>query len=222
MIYVFPHYNPAEEHLKDKNVGRLFAYPSIPINIDNKNIVILDSGGYGMSQAGKKISLNYMKKLSRHYEKYNRDNVICVAPDEWMNAGQTILYLKKWHNNNLFKSVVPVLQDERKGVVNVENMMRQAEFYRKFSDKIMYSNNGIYGNSHMATKVNKVVKHLKEKLGYKYIHLLGAGWNLEDVRAWAKSEWIDSIDSIAYYTSSKEFGANTVIEAIDNVIKVFK
>ena len=73
----------------------------------------------------------------------------------------------------------------------------------------------------MAMRVEKVWTYVKEQ-GFEWIHLLGAGWDLDDIKAWKSSKYIDSMDSIAYYTSPKEFEANIVLEAIHNILSLFE
>ena len=221
MIYVFSNYKAIEDKIYDCEINRLFAYPTVPTLIHDKSLYILDSGGFAMSQKNKKIDTNYMIELSKYYEEYNKDNVICVAPDKWLDAVESMRLYQKWHKLNLFKDITPVLQDKKKGVVDVEYMKRQVDFYKGKSNKIMYSNNGIRGDSHMAMRVEKVCRYVKEQ-GFEWIHLLGAGWDLDDIKAWKSSKYIDSMDSIAYYTSPKEFKANIVLEAIHNILSLFE
>ena len=62
---------------------------------------------------------------------------------------------------------------------------------------------------------------MKDKMQVEWLHVLGAGWSLEDIKNW-QSLGSDSIDSIAYYNTKKEneFGSLNPIENIYKILEV--
>ena len=221
MIYIYPHYKKEEEKIKKiKGISRLFAYPKEPHFENQGEKIILDSGAYGLSLTRKKMNLNYMKKLSLHYEKYYKENVICVAPDEFLNPYQSMHNWNKWHKEGLFKNISPVLQCSKKEVIDTKELLEQIKFYRKYNPKNwLFSNNFMTGEIARSTELYKIFDFMKNKLNIEWIHILGAGWSLEDIKDWKSIGNFNSMDSIAYYTTNNinEFGS---LNAIDNIKKI--
>ncbi len=224
-IWVCPHCpkKSAEREIeKIEGLARLYAYPCEP-RFENGGLVILDSGAFGLSQSGGKMNFAYMQKLSQHYEKYYRDGMLCVAPDEFLNPIQSMMNFQKWHKSGLFANITPVLQCEKKFVVNAKSILQQAEFYSVYSDTILFSNPGLTAEMSREQNIEQVFKRVKE-IGYKWIHNLGAGWNIEDIRAWANIRYLDSFDSVSYYTTKDvhEFGSLNALENVKKVIECLK
>lgn len=218
--YVFPHYAKKEKEIaKIDGISRLFAYPAKPHFDNNGRIVILDSGAFGLSVAKKKMNLNYMKELSEHYNQYYKNNVICIASDEFLNPSQSMRNIQIWTKNNLFSDITAVLQADKKHIINIDNLKMQIDFYLNFTNKICFSNNGLYGKH--AKSLEKAFYYAKNK-GVKWIHILGAGWSLEDIKDWEKVKYFDSMDSIMYYKNPNVYNANNELDAIKNILDLLK
>src|SRR5690606_15718880 len=95
--------------------------------------------------------------------------------------------------------VVPVIQFTKMKHLDIFHARKQAMFYREFGNKIIaVSNPGLRGSAALPLKI--LTDELR-KIGYEWIHNLGAGWNYNDCRDWRKLGF-DSIDSISYYTDA--------------------
>ena len=222
MIYVFPHCAAKEKEIeKIQGISRLFAFPKKPTFKNNGRITILDSGAFGLSMHKRKMNLVYMKKLSSHYEKFAGNNTLCIAPDEFGNPMQTIWNFKKWLNNGFYKNITPVIQPFERKKVNLDDYKRQAEFYINYSKTICISNWGFYAYDAKTYKIDRFVQYLRS-LGFEWIHCLGAGWSLDDVKEWQEIG-TDSIDSIAYYLKEKNgFGSSDVVQNIYKIREILK
>lgn len=220
-VWVCPHCpnKKAEREIeKIQGLNRLYAFPCEP-KFENNGIVVLDSGAFGLSQSGGKMNLKYMQRLSQHYKKYYRNNVFCVAPDEFMNPEQSMMNFMNWHKKGLFKNIVPVLQSDKKYAFEERTILAQAEFYREFTNVIFWGSPKLTGKQAKSLNIEKTLKKIKD-MGYVWIHKLGAGWDIEDVKLWGKIKHLDSFDSIAYYTSN-EFSKNYV-ENVKSIINALE
>jgi len=224
MIYVFPHCKKHEKELETVNgISRLYAYPGIPRFENNADITILDSGAYGLSKSGGRITPYYMEKLSHHYETYYRDNVYCVAPDVYLDWYNSVKNFKKWRSLGLFENIIPILQAEKEHEVNLDQLKKQADYYAKYSDVIFYSNPALTGRSAKAKGIEKLFEYMKNELGIKWTHCLGAGWNLDDISVWTGMRHLDSFDSIAYYSGDEiEFGSSDILQRVRNILSVVR
>lgn len=222
-IWVCPHcpkVSAEREIEKIEGLARLYAYPCEP-RFENGGLVILDSGAFGLAQSGGHMNFAYMQKLSEHYEKYYRAGMICVAPDVGSNPCKSMMNIQKWYANNLFEHICPVLQSETKLYFNERSMLEQAEFYRKYSDKVLIGTPKITGKQAKATHLDDLFHKLKQ-MGYKWIHKLGVGWNIEDIKYWRDMKYLDSFDSISYYTakSTKDFGSVDILDNVKTILKI--
>lgn len=222
-VYVFPHCRNKEHEIKKiQGISRLFAFPVEPHFENNGRMVIIDSGAYGLSVKKRKMTQKYMQELNEHYTKYgNNEHTICVAPDEFLNPSQTMYNFQKWRKNGFFPRVAAVLQCERKHEVNIEQLKWQAEFYREYTDTIFFSNNGLRGQYAQQIGIEELFRYMKEELNVKWIHVLGAGWSMEDIQNWCAIGYFDSLDSIAYYRSSKgEFNSTDPVQNIYDILNL--
>lgn len=224
-IWVCPHCpkKSAEREIeKIEGLARLYAYPCEP-QFKNGGLVILDSGAFGLSQSGGHMNFAYMQKLSQHYEKYYRDGMMCIAPDVATNPIKSMMNFKKWHDNDLFPHITPVLQSDNEFNVSFEDMISQAEFYKQYSDTICFTGGKFSGKQSMALKFYDIFKALK-KMRYRWIHKLGAGWNIEDVKIWKSMPYLDSFDSISYYNTKNinEFGSLDALENVKTILGVMQ
>lgn len=220
--YVFPHCQKHEKEIeKIKRISRLYAYPCEPHFENESKIVILDSGAFGLSRYGAKITLPYMIKLSAHYEKFAKSNTLCIAPDEFLNPVQTMKNFRTWQRNNLFSKITPVLQRSVKKIVNIDELKMQAEYYREYSDTVCVANAGMYGHEALLSRMDVLLRYIKKDLDYQWIHILGAGYSIEDINNWKKVGNFDSLDSRAYFITKdiNAFGSFSPTENIRRIIE---
>ena len=224
MIYIFPHFEKEEKRIsKIKGISRLFAFPKNPHFKNNGQKIILDSGAYGLSKAGRQMKWGHMQQLSEHYKQYANKKTICVAPDVYLNPYLSLKNLKIWLENGLYDGVSGVIQCEAERIIDKESILAQAIQYRKLlkSKTILFSNNAMCGREAYIQKLDAVFLEIK-KMGFEWIHCLGAGWNINDIQCWKKLRNLDSLDSIAYYRNSRkeDFGGDDVVENIMNILNV--
>lgn len=183
---------------------RLYAYPSLPEPVEDAPLVILDSGAYGLFQRRRQMDHRYMRSLSDHYRKCGAsDKLPCVgvAPDSFLRPDVTLEQFDRW-NRSGFARVAPVIQFFRKGHLDWAMLPEQVQCYREYGPQVvMLSNPGLRGRDAIDLGINEIAAAVKEHTGAKWLHVLGAGWSLRDVRDWSMATAVDSIDSIAYYTS---------------------
>lgn len=231
MIYVIPHNYALERYIqKNKKVqGRLKAFSGSceKIEVDRSyKIYILDSGAFVLSQNKRDMDDEYMSRLNNYYVnnlsiKKQCEKVFCIAPDKFLNSQQSMYNFFKWRQKG-FTDVVPVLQASKKGVVDCKDLMRQADFYSKFTKTIFFSNPGLRGEDAKMYHLNQVFKYMKEELKVDWIHILGAGWSSQDIKDWQAVGYYDSMDSIAYYTEPSAYDAKNALQAINNIMEVAK
>lgn len=224
-IWVCPHCpkKSAEREIeKIDGLARLYAFPCEP-RFENGGLVILDSGAFGLFHSGGKITFAYMQMLSAHYQKYYRENMICVAPDVARNPVQSMLNFQKWNKNKLFQHITPVIHSDNKLSFNEKAMLDQAEYYREYSDKILVGAPKITGKQAKATHLDSVFVKLKQ-MGYRWIHKLGVGWNIDDIKSWRDIQGLDSFDSISYYTAQdkKDFGSIDILDNVNSILEVMR
>jgi hypothetical protein len=164
-----------------------------------------------------------MKKLSAHYEKYATENVFCVAPDEYLNPIASLSNFISWKNSKLFQSVCPVIQSWHEKQIDENCIMKQVKFYRKNTnqDRIFFSNNALTASEASFFGLNEIFRKIHQA-GFKWIHDLGAGWSLKDIKEWKKFEQLDSMDSIAYYSTKNinEFGSLNPFENVKSICRL--
>lgn len=221
-VWVCPHcpQKSAERKIeKIQGLNRLYAYPCEPKFVNN-GLVILDSGAFGLSHYGGKITFSYMQKLSAHYEKYYRDGVLCVAPDVFLNPHETMMNFMKWHRSKLFPNISPVLQPDNDVYFSRELLLRQAEFYCTYSETVFV---GVPKSLAMQPNNLQFWEELKslKNMGYRWIHALGVGWTLQGIKEWANMPYLNSFDSIAYYTTRNvnAFGSLNPVKNVEEILK---
>lgn len=195
MCYVLPISKQLRGKLLDYN--RLYAYPSIPEQAKSGGFVILDSGAFALSQSGGNMDDNYMQRLNTYYKKFARENTYCAAPDVFLNPFETVSNFQFWKLKN-YHPVCPVLQSSKR--YDIKDILWQIDEYE--SEFWFFSNPSLTGRQ--AQGKYRLLKQMCEKIrsmGGKWIHCLGAGWNLQDIKDWWQLGLFDSMDSIAYYTS---------------------
>lgn len=224
--YVFPHCARKESEIKRiKGISRLFAYPGKPHYENEGKVVILDSGAHGLSISGGRINIKYMRELSRHYKKYSKEieRTICIAPDIKLDPLGSMWNLKKWHDNNLYPHVTAVIQRESKMDMDISKFKSQVDFYSNFTDSIAFACTGLKGYMARGCNLQGLFRYAKEEKGIKYIHVLGAGWDIKDIKDWKEIKYYDSIDSTMYYQPEnlkERFGSDNPVENIKTICEV--
>lgn len=214
--YVLPTPNHLREPLSELNFHQLYSYPVAPeLPKSDDKFIFLDSGAFGLDQFKCEISLDYMKGLSAHYELYKRDNVFCVAPDSFLNPNRTIQNIKRWVDNGLYADINVVFQFPIKYRFDVESIEYLLDEYAKIphsKDVAFIANPRLDGAAAEANydNINRVCELIREN-GYQWIHMLGAGWDVNCITKWAKhfiGSVIDSMDSVAYYKPKTHWNYN--------------
>lgn len=241
MIYVFPYNSSLEDEINkiSEVKGRLRAFPALQRNFkiyaskeeypfknnfpETVEKVILDSGAFALSQTNHRMDNEYMMALDQYFH-YNADErSICVAPDVFRNPSETIINFKKWHSLGFRKDIAPVIQNVSHHRIDLKILRYQADFYRKYSDVMLYSNScRLTGEYSRMYRLQDFFKYLKKDLKVKWIHVLGAGWSLKDIEDWKKIGYFDSMDSFAYYTKQDcaDYGSLDPVENIKNILKI--
>lgn len=218
MRYVFPRNPEIDGWLNEQCLPRLCAYPHRPTN---SGFCILDSGAFGLSLKNEKMDMDYMENLSGHYEEYGGDNRVCVAPDEFLNPRQSMMNLVRWQSAGLYSNVAAVIQSSTNRRVDIDELKQQVDFYASRGiTTMLFSNNGLRGEDAKAQQLHRLFDYMERKS--KYIHVLGAGWSINDIHAWQKVGGFDSMDSIAPYTCPADYGAQTAKEAVERILACFK
>ncbi len=199
MIFCFPYNWKCDKELRElTNCGRLFAYPNIPTPSKCERI-ILDSGAFALSRRKGYMTRAYMEDLSKHYQLHADDKTICAAPDVVRDPFKTMRNFKDWIASGKYADITPVIQSSLKGRFDVSEYTYQIDFYTsEYHVKSMMFSNRSRADEAKVSGIGKVFCYAKSR-GVEYIHMLGAGWDLQDVLDWATIPCLDSIDSTSYY-----------------------
>lgn len=207
MIYVLP----VPEQLRGQLLpyARLYAFPTEPEPPAGDKFIILDSGAFGLSQAGKRMDSDYIQRLKAHYQRFQADNVLCIAPDEYLSPSVSVARYLEWDG----PAVVPVLQFARARKLDATGLFRQLSAYAPFAERlpryqgrpvVALSNPGLYADEVAPSTLAFICSLIRRTFPNAWIHMLGAGWNIQDIRGWAaRPGGFDSMDSIAYYTAAQ-------------------
>lgn len=220
MRYIYPRHEESDGAINRLGLPRLFAYPHVP---KTDSFFIMDSGAYALSIRKQKMTTSHMVKLSAHYAKYYRDNCICIAPDEFKNPFVSMRNWAMWHASGLFEHITPVIQATKNYSIELTQLFNQVDFYTQ-SRKVRtmcFSNNGLRGEDAKAQRLYSLFHYMRRK-GVQYIHVLGAGWGIDDIKKWQQVGGWDSMDSIAYYTNPADYGASTPLEAVERIEACFQ
>ncbi|RMG91169.1 MAG: hypothetical protein D6706_18495 [Chloroflexi bacterium] len=145
-----------------------------------------------------------LESLARWYQE--RGGVVCLAPNARQRPEQTMDLWKRWHEAG-YGTVVPILEC-RRGLNDLDSIMTQAEFYNQWDDwkehGLICLANPLENSHNVAGKVVLACNLIRGILGDDIkIHVLGAGWDTNDIQGWAELGCVDSIDSTAYYEDAK-------------------
>jgi hypothetical protein len=186
--------------------SRLYAYPTTPEPPYENGFIILDSGAFGLSMRGGKMTHAYMENLNEYYSCNGAaiaHNVIAIAPDEFLNPKETMSNFKWWVLKGYCK-VSPVLQCTKKGEIDLVSILKQIEFYKAFDIDfkfIAFSNPSLRSMQVNSLEIKKMIDIIRQNFKGVWVHNLGAGWNQLDAQKWLELGF-DSIDSISYYTDA--------------------
>lgn len=213
-MFVFAQTNRTEPFCSE--LPKLFAFPKIPKS--HSKLSILDSGAFGLSQKWKEIDAQHMRLLAAHYRKYCGDGIYGIAPDKFLDPKQTMKNFEYWMRKHKVR-VAPVIQCTHKKQVNIYEVMKQISFYKPHGPEfVCFSNPGLQFRE-SAQQIKEAIEVLRKELPEAWVHVLGAGWNFEDVKDWLTLSGADSIDSIAYHTSAsvgRKFRINSREEVLSS------
>jgi len=187
---------------------RLYSFPRKP-DPAGDTFVLLDSGAYGLSRRGVVMGKTWQRRLAEHYSTYCSERVLGIAPDVYLDPKQSVQNFRNWHRGGTNPPVIPVLHSTRAKYYDLYSMAQQVAFYATQPLPRLYGRPVIaIGNPNLrASECRAVLPHLRRiilgALPDAWIHVLGAGWDVEDITLWRKSGCADSIDSIAYYEDAK-------------------
>lgn len=205
MKYVLAHTPIADDWIY--KYPRLYAYPKSP-NTHGEELVLLDSGAFGLSLIGKRIDESHMEKLAQHYNQHTGNNVVPIAPDEFLNPDRSMSNFRQWHVKHKIP-VAPVLQVRKTHQFDAMGIHRQLAFYKqyplaRFNGKqfICFSNAGWRGIEFAPyAQALRIAIRLNFPAGI-WLHNLGAGWEPKDIQHWMSFDLFNSIDSIAWHTDA--------------------
>lgn len=208
MKYIFP--VPLWLRGKILEHKRLYAFPAVP----EDNPFILDSGAFALSKSGGKMDAAYLERLYKYYKKYPDANR--VAPDVFLNPRRTMKNFKLWMDQYSDCRVWPVIQCSSKKI-EWASIEYQLDFYSEFFNRIeilFFSNPSLRAGSYP----KDIFKKIKDLYRVDWIHNLGAGWDIQDIRGYATLGGLDSIDSIAYYNCYPKNWHSEKLSKVDAVI----
>ncbi len=209
-------------HLRGKllDLPRLYAFPAEPeLPPPADGFIILDSGAF--AAGGKALGKTHAERLYMHYRKFAAERVVCIMPDTLFDYQQTLKMWRWWLRTYPDVRVAPVVQCERRGDAGVYSTMQSMAEFGKHVDKwprlfgrpfIAWSNSFMLGLDALERGVKTSITIVRRYAPGAWIHVLGAGWDVADMRAWLVEIGADSVDTIAYYTG-QENTADAVEEA---------
>lgn len=203
MRYVLPIPSALRGRLLD--ACRLYAHPTAPEPPPTGGFVLLDSGAYALSLRGGQMTPAYLRRLAAHYALHGGANdgpVLAVAPDVYLDPGQSIRQWRDWCAAG-GPPVVPVIQCHKTRAVDLHSIATQCAAYGR-CPVVCFSNPGLRAVRAAQLPVRAALHLIRQRTGARHIHILGAGWDLADVRGWRAIGGFDSMDSIAYYTAAQQ------------------
>lgn len=204
MYYILP--TPVELKGKLPGLGRLFSRPTHPEPLGNSELCILDNGAWGMHKRGRSWDERSLRDLESYYLRHGAEDHspwYGVMPDAYLDPDLTVKLFEWWvqHTN---KRLGPVIQFKGKKDLGMYVLAEQIRVYREYKPSIVFiSNPGLTGFESGDARFLGLVSVCREHFPGAWLHVLGAGWDLQDIALWSQSG-IDSIDSIAYYTDAQD------------------
>jgi hypothetical protein len=201
MIYVTP--VPRELRGRLTSLCRLYAYPAEPEAPPPDGFAILDSGAFGLSQRGEKMTPRWMRGLAEHYRRHGGERVVCIAPDVFLDPAATVANWHWWQKEPVV-TVAPVIQFRHKRKLDVYTAIQQAKAYAPARPPFVAISNPGLRAVECRDLMPVICAQVRAITGAKWLHNLGAGWDMADIHAWRNLGCFDSIDSIAYYTAAQD------------------
>lgn len=210
MLYIFP--SPPVSVPLLEAYPRLYAFPRVPSHPAEDSFIILDSGAFGLARVGGVMDQRHINALRDHYATFSSARVVCVAPDVYLKPSQTFENFKAWHTMPDAPSVAPVIQFRRARHLDTHSAYLQALRYREYLPLFpQIQGKAVLFLSNPALRAAEcgALQTLCQMIRSAYpvplwLHWLGAGWDAADVRGYAQTNALDSIDSIAYYTDAQQ------------------
>lgn len=160
-------------------------------------------GGLWFSRIQKYETDEVLHDLADYYAEQDAD--FCIAPNAYRQAYKTMDVWERYHHLG-YGGVAPVIVMTPK--MNITQIQHQINYYASWDSWqeegfICLSNTG-----NMAIEVGQEIRlvcHLiRQRFDGVRIHVLGAGYNPQDVTGWAMLlHEQDSIDSMVYYEDAK-------------------
>lgn len=207
--FIFPEWSDAHVDASDPRTTLLVPFGRGAIALQSHQRVVLDSGAFARSfqKMSERVSADvWMKQLAAWYRitrAQHGDRVRwCVAPDVFGNPMRTYEYWQQWHEHYPDVPVVPVIQLWPKRPRDLMVVIREAKRYPN-QPIIMLSNPAGMNATAWGPLLDTMCKAIREHTGATHIHLLGAGWSLEDIARYQHVTQLDSLDSITYYLAAQ-------------------
>lgn len=187
---------------------RLYAHPREPhFPQHDDDLVIIDSGAFGLWRAGVVISADYMLRLKERYARYP-DSIIKIAPDERYSPYKSRKNFEAWLEMDGC-NIAPVVQFRKSGQLDLTLLMDQVRFYAQYESRIARFNDRpfvcISNCSFTAEKSQSLIRFMaivRTMIPNAWFHGFARGWSPDDVRRWRQSGAFDSIDSTLYYVQA--------------------
>lgn len=178
---------------------RLYAYPSCPEPA--AGVTILDSGAFALAKRRRSIGERHMRDLAEYYRAYAGERTLCIAPDVYLRPGETMRNWRWWHAH-IKLPVVPVIQFPKR--FSYLSAVQQALFYAPYRSSVLAISNPGLEAIEAGELMRRLAQRVREVVGARALHLLGAGWSPQDIIAWRNMGCFESIDSIAWYTDARD------------------
>ena len=150
------------------------------------------------------MNAEYISAMFDFYNNYGqREDVFCIAPDVVGNAKKSMEQYEKYATEQKKIAIVPVLQLPKKRI-DLTSLVRQCEFYKKFSPKMVaFANNFGRASESILNDLKASSKIIRHYFKDTWVHVLGAGYDCQDALNWI-SVGFDSCDSLSYYTCAQK------------------
>lgn len=186
-------------------VNKLIAFPREPENIELDKIHIFDSGAFGLyqSKTGFEINDTYMDALARSYIRFQSKNYKCIAPDVFLKPKKTMNNFKAFKAKYPEIKICPVFQFKKLKELDSFSFYQQLNYYKQYNfDFVCVSNPYLRAVQAKEQGLENMLKIIKETFNC-HIHFLGAGWDLQDIIDYSRFNYLDTFDSVSYYTSAQ-------------------
>lgn len=199
----FCDFGPLPEGLPELRNVVFYSCPQAPIGNAPKKI--LSSGTWGIASAGGFYKTRNWDRLYKYYKQFQNVGYPGwrMMPDEYLRPWKTMKNFQKWMESYPDLPVVPIIQSTKEKCFDLFTAKKQIQFYKQFSpNKICISNPAFFCHE-WVEELTFIAMSIKDILNGPWIHVLGAGWDIGDIKQYARIEAIDSVDTIVYYTAAQ-------------------